>query len=182
MGLLMSDKWVFAYGSLIWDPGFDYLERRRGALEGYQRSFCLYSTQYRGSVSRPGLTLGLVSGGRVEGVAFKVDGDRWSAVYNKLIEREQSTSCYREEIRPVVLDDGEAVPALVFVTDEECCDWAGQGDVQSQARRIARSKGSRGSNLSYLFELVQALGAAQIHDRYVEDLYKAARSLTPSAA
>ncbi|MEL6794637.1 MAG: gamma-glutamylcyclotransferase, partial [Pseudomonadota bacterium] len=43
-----SDLWVFAYGSLMWKPGFDYVERRRARMPGYVRRFCLDSVTYRG--------------------------------------------------------------------------------------------------------------------------------------
>jgi cation transport protein ChaC len=33
--------WVFAYGSLIWNPDFDHEERRLAVTHGWRRSFCL---------------------------------------------------------------------------------------------------------------------------------------------
>lgn len=33
--------WVFSYGSLIWNPGFDFDERIVGFIKGYQRVFDL---------------------------------------------------------------------------------------------------------------------------------------------
>ena len=35
--------WVFGYGSLIWNPAFDYDEMRTGTLHGYHRQFCFWS-------------------------------------------------------------------------------------------------------------------------------------------
>jgi cation transport protein ChaC len=32
-----GDLWVFAYGSLIWRPGFAYVEAHRGTLAGFRR-------------------------------------------------------------------------------------------------------------------------------------------------
>ncbi|MFL4989546.1 MAG: gamma-glutamylcyclotransferase, partial [Microvirga sp.] len=32
-----SDLWVFGYGSLMWRPGFPFLERRHAHLHGYHR-------------------------------------------------------------------------------------------------------------------------------------------------
>ena len=69
-----KDLWVFAYGSLIWDPGFPFEEARPALLRGYHRAFCLYSTRYRGTPERPGLVLGLDRGGACRGVAFRVPG------------------------------------------------------------------------------------------------------------
>ena len=56
------DFWVFAYGSLMWRPGFDFIEKRAALLKGYHRAFCIASTHYRGSVEHPGLVLGLDRG------------------------------------------------------------------------------------------------------------------------
>ena len=44
-----SDLWVFAYGSLMWDPGVHIVEIRRATLAGFHRSFCLKSSIGRGS-------------------------------------------------------------------------------------------------------------------------------------
>ena len=43
------DLWIFAYGSLMWDPGFAYAEAQPALLKGYHRSFCVYSHRHRGT-------------------------------------------------------------------------------------------------------------------------------------
>ena len=58
-----GDVWIFAYGSLMWDPGFAYVEAQPATLHGYHRQFCIYSYAYRGTPERPGLVLGLDRGG-----------------------------------------------------------------------------------------------------------------------
>src|SRR5205085_720011 len=59
--------WIFAYGSLMWNPEMPFAERRPALLRGYHRSFCLYSRDYRGTPERPGLVLGLDRGGTGRG-------------------------------------------------------------------------------------------------------------------
>ena len=68
-----SELWVFGYGSLIWNPGFDVAEQAIARLEGYQRSFCMRSIHHRGTVADPGLVLALDASGSAfcDGVAFK---------------------------------------------------------------------------------------------------------------
>ena len=59
--------WIFAYGSLMWDREFPRIAAERALLYGYHRRFCLYSYDYRGTRTRPGLTLGLDRGGACRG-------------------------------------------------------------------------------------------------------------------
>ena len=88
--------WVFAYGSLMWQPGFPFVEARRARLEGYHRSFCIYSLHYRGTQQRPGLVLGLARGGTCEGIAFRVADEDAPAVRAYLHARELIYGVYRE--------------------------------------------------------------------------------------
>ena len=103
-----ADRWVFGYGSLMWRPGFSYIERRTAVLHGRRRAFCIYSVHHRGTYERPGLVLGLAPGGSVRGAAYRVSGDDWPEVYAYLREREQPTETYFEAWREVKID-GDAI-------------------------------------------------------------------------
>src|SRR5581483_9176409 len=91
-----DDLWVFGYGSLMWRPGFDYLEQVPARLIGEHRALCVYSFDHRGTPEKPGLVLGLDRGGACRGIAFRVAADLRQATIEYLRAREQTTHVYRE--------------------------------------------------------------------------------------
>src|SRR5438067_5183148 len=62
--------WVFAYGSLLWNPLFPVAEARAATIHGLHRRFCLRSLASRGTPDQPGLVLALEPGGACHGVVF----------------------------------------------------------------------------------------------------------------
>ena len=91
-----DDLWVFGYGSLIWRPGFEYLERAPARMIGLHRSLCVYSFVHRGTPERPGLVLGIDQGGACRGVAYRVAAAKRADTLAYLRAREQVTAVYRE--------------------------------------------------------------------------------------
>ena len=69
--------WVFGYGSLMWRPGFDYVEARPARMAGVHRQPCVYSYVHRGTPDRPGIVLGLDRGGSCLGLAFRIEPQNW---------------------------------------------------------------------------------------------------------
>jgi cation transport protein ChaC len=126
-------RWVFGYGSLMWRPGFPFVERKGAVLHGRRRAFCIYSVHHRGTYERPGLVLGLAPGGATRGAAYRVAEDAWPEVYAYLREREQPTETYVEAWREVRLAGGERQQALVFLSDKGHRQWAGNLTLERQA-------------------------------------------------
>ena len=165
-----ADRWVFGYGSLMWRPGFDFLERGAAVLHGRRRAFCIYSVHHRGTYERPGLVLGLAPGGSVRGCAYRVAASAWPDTYAYLLEREQPTETYLESWAKVRLPSGESVRTLVFLSDVHHPQWAGDLSLEAQARLIAGATGLSGRNVDYLRDLVIHLRDAGVADRAMETL------------
>jgi cation transport protein ChaC len=171
--------WVFAYGSLIWRPGFAFAERRLARLRGFRRSFCLRSVRYRGTPEAPGLVLGLDADplGVCDGLAYRVAAEEAEAVRAYLRERELVTYAYREAEAPVELDDGRRATAVTYVVDPAHAQYAGGLTAQQQAAVIARAVGPMGPNAEYLENTVAGLAALGLVDPDLEALAERVRAL-----
>ncbi len=179
MDVARGDFWVFAYGSLMWKPGFDHVERLRARLDGYVRRFCLDSITYRGTPDFPGLVLALdeASGGACEGVAYRVSPDKEAEVRAYLRARELVTYSYLERELPATLADGRRVTALAYVMDRAHRQYRGGLAPGAQAAVIARAVGPAGSNLEYLENTVAHLAELGIEDPEMAALLALARGL-----
>jgi cation transport protein ChaC len=177
-----DDRWVFGYGSLMWRPGFAFVERRGAIAHGRRRAFCIYSVHHRGTAARPGLVLGLAPGGAVRGAAYRVAATDWAGVYAYLREREQPTETYFEAWAPVRLQGGDRVEALVFLSDRDHPQWAGDLDGEAQARLIAGATGLSGRNVDYLRDLVAHLRDEGVADRAMERLLARVEALEAAAS
>ena len=167
---MATERWVFGYGSLMWRPGFPFVERRGATLHGRRRAFCIYSVHHRGTYERPGLVLGLAPGGACRGAAYRVDEADWPDVYAYLLEREQPTETYIEARRHVRLDDGRRVECLVFLSDVAHPQWAGALSLERQAELISGATGLSGKNVDYLRDLVEHLREMKVRDVGMERL------------
>src|ERR1700710_1489770 len=161
-----ADLWVFGYGSLIWKPGFDFVERVSARLIGEHRALCVYSFVHRGTPEKPGLVLGLDRGGACRGIAFRVAEKNRSAVVAYLREREQVTSVYREVKRSVWLENEarQRVSALVYVVDRGHVQYAGRLTLADQLRHVLQGHGQSGINRDYVLATVKAIEAEGFRD------------------
>ena len=161
-----GDLWVFGYGSLIWKPGFDFVERVSARLIGEHRALCVYSFVHRGTPEKPGLVLGLDRGGACRGIAFRVAEKNRSAVVAYLREREQVTSVYREVKRSVWLENEarQRVSALAYVVDRGHEQYAGRLTLADQLRHVLQGHGQSGINRDYVLATVKAIEAEGFRD------------------
>jgi glutathione-specific gamma-glutamylcyclotransferase len=162
-----DDLWVFGYGSLIWRPGFDHLERVPARLIGAHRALCVFSHVHRGTPERPGLVLGLDLGGACRGIAYRVAAKQRAETVAYLRAREQVTSVYREVVRSVTLlaEPERRVPALVYMIDRGHQQYAGRLDLATQLHLVRQGHGQSGPNREYVLSTVHALEALGLYDR-----------------
>ena len=167
-----GDLWVFGYGSLMWRPGFDYIERLDARLIGAHRALCVYSFVHRGTPEKPGLVLGLDRGGACRGIAFRVAKKNSAATIAYLREREQVTSVYREVKRSVWLENEarQRVSALVYVVDRGHVQYAGRLSQAEQLRHVLQGHGQSGVNRDYVLATVKAIEAEGFRDQQLHRL------------
>jgi cation transport protein ChaC len=167
-----GDLWVFGYGSLMWRPGFDYLEELPARLIGEHRALCVYSINHRGTQEKPGLVLGLDRGGICQGTAFRVAERKRSETLAYLRQREQVTGVYREVMRSVWLEDDarRRVRALTYVVDRNHPQYTGPLSIEEQLRYVANSHGKSGANRDYVISTVKALEARGCRDPQLHHL------------
>ena len=162
-----ATRWVFGYGSLIWNPGFPYVSAQRGLLRGAHRSLSIYSHHHRGTPELPGLVFGLARGGSCRGMVFEVAGPDWPEVLAYLKAREQVTRVYRDVHRPVRLADGRTISALAFVVDERHEQYAGRLELDAQLTMVRQGVGISGANVDYVLNTARHLLSLGIRDRQV---------------
>jgi glutathione-specific gamma-glutamylcyclotransferase len=174
----IEELWVFGYGSLMWRPGFEHLERVPARLTGLHRGLCVYSFIHRGTPERPGLVLGLDLGGACRGIAYRVAAARREATFKYLREREQGTMVYRETMRQITLATrpARAVAALVYVVDRSHPQYAGRLDLERQLHLVRQGHGRSGANLDYVLATVAEIEAQGCRDAGLHRLAELLRS------
>ena len=169
--------WVFAYGSLMWDPGFAFDHCAPAVLKGYRRAFCVLSKSHRGTPERPGLVLGLAPGGACRGIVYRATSGREEEVQAYLFERERRRyEVYHERLLRVRHKAG-AVLAQTYVADPAAPDFVGDLAEVEIARRIAAAHGERGPNFVYLERTIGQLRTLGIREPALERVYEIALAL-----
>ena len=166
------DLWVFGYGSLMWRPGFDFIEQVPARLIGEHRALCVYSFDHRGTPEKPGLVLGLDRGGACRGIAFRVRGEQRHTTLEYLRSREQTTNVYREVMRSVWLENAarDRVSALAYVVDRGHVQYAGRLSLAEQLRFVQQGHGRSGNNRDYVLSTVASIEKQGFRDPQLHQL------------
>jgi cation transport protein ChaC len=167
-----GDLWVFGYGSLMWRPGFEFIEQVPARLIGEHRALCVYSFDHRGTPEKPGLVLGLDRGGASRGIAFRVAAAQRHGTVEYLRAREQTTNVYREVMRSVWLGNEarNRVSALTYVVDRGHVQYAGRLSLAEQLRHVQQGHGRSGNNRDYVLSTVKSIEAQGFRDAQLHQL------------
>jgi len=178
--------WLFAYGSLIWNPELDtILEQQPAVARGWHRSFCLKLTRWRGTREVPALMLALDRGGSCTGIAYRLpDEDRLGQI-EKLLRREIDANPPTNVARWIpVRIGGQPAIALAFVAERAGPAYDGGRSHAEVAAILARAAGHWGSAATYLQRTVSKLDEHGIRDRNLWSIQRQVaeeiEGLTPS--
>ena len=163
--------WVFGFGSLMWNPCFDYEIKTAAVLKGYDRKFHIWTTRARGTPDNPGLGLCLEDcAGACRGVAFRlVEGDV-EAAWERLWEREMGSGIYRPVWVSLESEDHDRIVALTFVVNREHPHYAGPMPSERMADIMAGAKGSYGLCRDYLAGTIEEMRKLDVSDSDLEEL------------
>ena len=164
-------SWVFGYGSLIWRPSFEFEERRRARLGGWQRRFWQGSTDHRGVPGAPGRVVTLVQEPAAEcwGIAYRLSERLAPRVIQELDERERGG--YLRTLTHITLEPGaERRSAIVYVATPDNPNYLGPASFGELAAQVRQARGPSGGNLEYVLRLAAALREHGLEDAHVFEL------------
>jgi cation transport protein ChaC len=167
-----DDLYVFGYGSLIWNPAFDFIEKRTALLHGWHRRFCLKMIMGRGSRDMPGLMLALDRGGACKGVAFRIAGPKVREELSILWQREMVGGGYNARWVNLA-SGGEKIRAVTFVINRRHPRYSPELSVEQTAALIATASGDLGTCREYLDNTISHLAGLGLRDAGLERIAKA---------
>lgn len=168
------ELWVFAYGSLMWQPGFEYTESAPGRIFGFRRELCLWSVVHRGTADRPGLVFGLVKGGSCTGRVFRVSPENRRATLRCLWRREMVRNTYIPHLVSVHMERTRQI-GLTFVVDTTHPQFVQDLDDQTIASILRHSHGRSGHNRTYFLDSLrkfEEMGISTTRYRNVSTILK----------
>lgn len=156
-----SKIWIFAYGSLIWNPVFEYHERQIAMLDGWHRSFCIWAPLGRGTPKEPGLVLALEQSGHCCGVAYQIEADPSELLL--LWRREMVVGSYIPRWVEVETSE-QKLDAIAFTINPQHSLYAANLSLLQTADAISKACGSLGSCTTYLMQTIEGLADCGIVD------------------
>ena len=162
--------WLFAYGSLMWNPTIAIEEMQRARIDGWQRRFCIRLLTGRATPESPGRMLSLDKGGMTEGMMFRIPEDSLEDELSIIWMREMITGLYKPVWVDALTGTGETIKALTFVSDREHPCYEADSSAVTSAEFISRACGELGTNREYVERLNSTLTDWGINDNYVSNI------------
>ena len=161
--------WIFAYGSLMWNPQFNYDARHVAMIRGYHRAFRVWSRMNRGTPENPGLVLTLERGGSCRGLVYRIAADRVQEEMGRIWKREMTYGSYVPKWLRCQVGD-EMISALAFTVNRNCTGYTGEISQEVMVHAMAHARGQYGAAHEYLFNTITTLREHGIRDARVEHL------------
>lgn len=172
-----QDLWVFAYGSLCWDPAIPFDEVRHARVSNHARRFILKDNKgARGTKDNPGLMAALADGPGCDGLAFHVPITELEEATRNLWARERLADAYNSAFLQARTAHGE-IEVLAFVANPACPNIVSDLPRGEQATLLANGHGILGSSLEYIRKLQTGLAAIGIIDADLDSLLREAEAL-----
>ncbi len=167
---------IFAYGSLMWNPCFEVADRALADVNGYRRSFSIWSVHARGTPEVPGLGLGLeaCSDAQCRGIVFTLPPGTGEAALMELWEREMWIDCYRPVWINAETEEGP-VAAFTFAIDPAHPMHTGALPLADRVTYIAAGRGKFGACADYLYDIWDVMRREGIEDADIRELVEAVR-------
>lgn len=164
---ITTPLWVFGYGSLMWEPGFEPSETRVMRVNGWHRRFSLLSKQSWGTAERPGLSAALHPGGSTLGLALRIRAHEHSEVMAYLNTRERA---YRQVQVSGWDENGRLLEAITYVANPESGLFLDTQNHETLAPYILQGDGQKGTSLFYLRKTVDHLSLLQCSETHAHRL------------
>jgi cation transport protein ChaC len=163
--------YVFAYGSLIWNPAIHITGRVLCRARGWHRAFCLATKGGRGTAETPGMLLGLMEGGDCVGAVLHVAEDDVRQELSLLWRREMVADGYIPRwVAVETLDGTQLGEAIAFTINPAGPSYCPPLPEAELVRRIAVARGQLGTAAEYLFRTRDGLRGLGIQDEMLERL------------
>lgn len=158
---------LFAYGSLIWKPGFEPAETLLAQVFAYHRALRLRSLVNRGNAEQSGLVLTLLSGGSCRGLVYRAKPEQSEALLNELWAREMVIGSYEPRWLNCHTATGP-LRALSFTLSRRSPGYVGALGDAELLHIFKHAKGRYGTTLDYLMRTVQGLRHHGLRDLELE--------------
>lgn len=170
--------WLFGYGSLIWRPDIDFIDRRPARVQGWSRRFWQGSHDHRGVPDAPGRVVTLIqeTAAFCDGMAYLVDREVVDETFSQLDHREKN-GYERHQVGLEFHRSGGDAEGVVYIAPIDNFAYLGPAPLEDMARQIHRSEGPSGHNVEYLLELADALRKLNAEDEHVFELEAAVREI-----